>query len=39
MSRILTLQSLPVAGALSADYYADSTISYEACSTVSFGCE
>ena len=39
MSRILTLQSLPVAGTLSADRYADSTISYEACSTVSTGCD
>lgn len=40
MPRILALQSLPVSGDLPVDYYAESTISHEACSTISIGgCE
>lgn len=40
MPRILALQSLPVSGNLPVDYYADSTISNEVCSSVSvFACD
>ncbi len=39
MPRILALQSLPVSGNSPADYYAESTLSIEVCSTVSFACE
>ena len=40
MSRILALQSLPVSGNLPADYYAESTLSVEVCSTISLAaCE
>lgn len=40
MSRILALQSLPVSGTKPADSFADSALSVEACSTISFAaCE
>lgn len=41
MPRILALQSLPVAGNLPTDYYAESACSAEGCicSAISFICE